>query len=331
MPRIDARVEQSDRDARSVEPGDADPDPTAALHAERLRVQRGGGDGGGYAARTGYTPATAGSRSSPARSRVDRRREAVQDAEVRLLRVDRRPARPETCDRAPLCHLRGRRPGAHLELRGGAAGAQDAIGDGRRPQHDDPPPPSSGAGLDPRRPSHPDATSGASVARSLPARDEQRGDGEHGRGAARPANCSSAHRAQGSRELDGGRVPRGRRDHGRVVRAEGERSEASLEQCPSQLGVRRDSADHGERFVAGLLRRGAEPRDERLHDRPLVRRGEIRPAPFELRLGQLADGIEQRGLEPREREVEPRDAGHGERERVRVAVGASRSISAPPG
>ena len=83
--------------------------------------------------------------------------------------------------------------------------------------------------------------------------------------------------------------------------------------------------------MARLLGGGLEPADERAHDRALVGRGEIGAPRIDVRFAEVADGVEQRRLEAREREVEPGDAGDGERERLGVALRASRSIAAPPG
>ena len=65
---------------------------------------------------------------------------------------------------------------------------------------------------------------------------------------------------------------------------------------------------------------GLETADERPHDRALVGRREIRAPRLELRLGEVADGVEQRRLEAREREVEPGNAGDGKAKRLGIAL-----------
>ena len=55
-------------------------------------------------------------------------------------------------------------------------------------------------------------------------------------------------------------------------------------------------------------------------DRALVGRGEVGATRVELRVAEVAHGVEQRRLEPGEREVEPGHARDRERERLGVAL-----------
>src|SRR2546421_12332538 len=48
--------------------------------------------------------------------------------------------------------------------------------------------------------------------------------------------------------------------------------------------------------------------DARPHDRTLMARRQVRPPPLQLRRLEVANGVEERGLESREGEVETRDA-----------------------
>src|SRR5262245_34349885 len=114
--------------------------------------------------------------------------------------------------------------------------------------------------------------------------------------------------------------PRARCDHRRVVGAELQRDESRVGERRAELGIRRDSADDRDAWQVGRLRRLAEAADERLHDRALVRGGEIRRAALGLLRPELACGVQQRGLESREREVETRYARHGEVECTRIAL-----------
>ena len=79
------------------------------------------------------------------------------------------------------------------------------------------------------------------------------------------------------------------------------------------------------------LRRLSRSPGERADDRALVRRGEVGAPALGLLLSELASRVEQRCLEPREREVEAGDARDGERERSGSPLPRQPSISAPPG
>ena len=294
MTRIDARVEQSDPDARSVEP--RMPIPTRRpLCTPNASVSN------AAAGTAADTPPEPGTRRQP-RDRAPARRGASGRPTPRSrsgrggTSAPGEPASHATRDLrsravAPPPRPTSRRiwfvavPPAR-RTRSATDGARSTT------THR---PPSSGAGLDPRRPSHPDATSGASVAPLAPP------------ATSREATASTAATQLGQRTARGVRIERKVAGETAgayraadatmaalsVRRGRAERSEPR--QCPSQLGVRRDTADDGERLRPVCSTRRGAP-DERLHDRPLVRRGEIRPAPFEPRLGQLADGVEQRGL-----------------------------------
>src|SRR5919201_6432470 len=114
--------------------------------------------------------------------------------------------------------------------------------------------------------------------------------------------------------------PRRRGDHGRVVRAERKRRERGAGQRGTQLRVRRDAADNGDPLRASRLGGLERPADERADDRALVARGEVGAAPPELGGREVADGVEERRLEPGEGEVEARHARDGERVRLRIAL-----------
>src|SRR6476661_1698712 len=100
---------------------------------------------------------------------------------------------------------------------------------------------------------------------------------------------------------DGIGVARGGGDHRGVVGAELKRRKRGFRESRAQLGVRRDAADDGDLS----FRRGPDAFDQRAHDRPLVRGGEIRTPLRELGGRHAADAVEQRRLQAREREVEP--------------------------
>jgi hypothetical protein len=70
----------------------------------------------------------------------------------------------------------------------------------------------------------------------------------------------------------------------------------------------------------GVLRRLAQAPGEREDDRALVRGGEVGAPLLELLRPQLAHGVEQRRLDPGEREVEARNAGDRKPERLGVAA-----------
>src|SRR3954447_21423408 len=114
---------------------------------------------------------------------------------------------------------------------------------------------------------------------------------------------------------DGIRVSRGRGDHRRVVGAERQRCERSVRERRAQRGVRCDAADDGDPIGAGRV----DALHEGAHDRPLVARRQIGTPSGELVLAQLSDGVQQRGLEPGEREVEAWNAGDREVVRLRIA------------
>ena len=100
-----------------------------------------GSTAAGIAARTGKTPFTSGSRTTIASdARVERGREAVEHAVVRVLGLDRRPVEREPGEHVALRAARRRRPGALLLLGGDAARRGDTRGERRLREHDDPAP-----------------------------------------------------------------------------------------------------------------------------------------------------------------------------------------------
>src|SRR5262245_1771390 len=117
---------------------------------------------------------------------------------------------------------------------------------------------------------------------------------------------------------DGLAVPRRGADHRGVVGAEWEWRERSVGKCRAKLGVGGDSAHDCDALVSELSGGRLRPLDERPHDRPLVGRGEVGAPALELVRREVADRVEQGGLEPGKREVE---AGHAcDREGVRLGV-----------
>src|SRR5919198_2649255 len=113
---------------------------------------------------------------------------------------------------------------------------------------------------------------------------------------------------------------RGRGDHRRVVGAERERRERGAGQRGTELRVGRDAADDGDLLRAGRLGGLERAADERADDRALVARGEIGAPPLELGGREVADGVEKCRLQPREGEVESRDARDREGVGLRIAL-----------
>ena len=95
----------------------------------------------------------------------------------------------------------------------------------------------------------------------------------------------------------------------------------------AELRVGGDAAD--DRDAVGARR--LDPLDERAHDRPLVARGQVRAPRCELVVTQLPHGVEQRGLQPREREVEAGDARDREVVRLGIAVAREQVELTPAG
>src|SRR5919198_290661 len=113
---------------------------------------------------------------------------------------------------------------------------------------------------------------------------------------------------------------RGRGDHRRVVGAEREWRERGAGQRGTELRVGRDAADDGDLLRAGRLGGLERAADERADDRALVARGEIGAPPLELGGREVADGVEKCRLQPREGEVESRDARDREGVGLRIAL-----------
>ena len=141
VPRVDAGVEQRDRDAGAVEPRQLDLGPTTAPRGEHVgledRAVRGDrrwiGSPDGEHALDGRVTLQRGEQP-----RVERGGEAVQDADVRLLGLHRDAAERETRDRAVLRVAGGGRPDTHLQLAGAASHRPNTVGERRRAQDDDP-------------------------------------------------------------------------------------------------------------------------------------------------------------------------------------------------
>src|SRR4029453_6759881 len=111
-----------------------------------------------------------------------------------------------------------------------------------------------------------------------------------------------------------------RRDHRGIVGAELEPREASVRKGLAQRRVRRHSPDNGDPVEPGHLDALANPRRESADDCALVRRRKVGLPSFRLLLSQASHRIEKGGLEPGEREVEPRHPRDREGECLRVSL-----------
>ena len=97
-------------------------------------------------------------------------------------------------------------------------------------------------------------------------------------------------------------------------------SERRVGQRCAELRVRSHATDDRKPRESGHLGRFAKTLHESTHDRALVRRREVGPAGLGVDRAEIAHGIEQRGLQPGEREVETGHARNREVERGRVPV-----------
>src|SRR5581483_1376147 len=111
-----------------------------------------------------------------------------------------------------------------------------------------------------------------------------------------------------------------RRDHRRVVRAESQGREGGIGKRGAQLRVRGYAADDRDPGRPELLRGLPRPLDEGADDRVLVARRQVGAAAVELFGVELAHGVEERGLDAGEGEIEAGDAGDGKGEGGRVAL-----------
>ena len=209
--RVDAGVEQRDRDAGAIDARERDLDPSSAPRREHVgledrtvlrhgrRVRRADGEHPLHrrvSLERGQEPG------------IEGRREPVQHAHVGLLGLDRDAAEGEPCDRPLLGVARGRRPGPHLDLARPAhlpraPGRRATARGGRRSSGRR----ARGSGRLPRSPCHPSAPVGSSgVGAARPARREQpagdeRREREQRRGRPLRSTRTSTHRGQGSREM----------------------------------------------------------------------------------------------------------------------------------
>src|SRR5919197_333113 len=87
---------------------------------------------------------------------------------------------------------------------------------------------------------------------------------------------------------------RGRGDHRRIVRAEGEGRESRCGQRSAERRVRRDAPDDRHLLEPRLLDRVVNAALERADDRVLVRRREVGFPPFDLGLSEVPHGVEKR-------------------------------------
>ena len=127
-----------------------------------------------------------------------------------------------------------------------------------------------------------------------------------------------AHRGQGSRGTGRAASTAPPRRSSRRCRC---RARAAPARRPAAPPAARSSPRRRRRPRSGSSAGGLDPLDERPDDRALVAGGEIGAPSLELGRREVADGVEQRRLEPREREVEPRHACDREVVRLRVALG----------
>ena len=105
-----------------------------------------------------------------------------------------------------------------------------------------------------------------------------------------------------------------------------ERGESRARERRAKLGVRGDAADDGDLLRSGLLGGLERPFDKRPHDGVLVRGREV-GLPLLRVLAEVAHGVEKRGLDAGEGEVEAGDAGDREAEsgcRRRARAGRAR-------
>ena len=280
-------------------------------------------------------------------ARVERRREAGHHARIAELRLDAHTAPGDVGDDQALGGERRRRPVALLGLACLAAGARDAVGPGRACRSDDHTLPDAMRALaaPPTRPAHAVAASasgGRPPRRTRPVAhaDRQRGGGERDE---RRARRAAAPQRRGRIRIDGKIAGAGIASAYRAAEAiiaalsvhSASGAKRGLRQRRAQLRVGRDPADDRDPLGADLRRRLASSADERADDRPLVARREVGPAALELLRAEVTHGVEQRRLQPREREVESRHAGDRERERLRIArrarAGRSRHRRGSPG
>src|SRR5690606_20633115 len=136
-----------------------------------------------------------------------------------------------------------------------------------------------------------------------------------GRGARRRLRTETGARVEIEVVRVGERVEEagGAGDHRRVVGAELTRGHPysdperlALARDPlAQLAVRGDAAPEREPLQPLALERLAGADRERLHDRALIGGGEVGLPPLGLLLTEIADAVEERGLQPAEGEVEP--------------------------
>ena len=114
-------------------------------------------------------------------------------------------------------------------------------------------------------------------------------------------------------------------DHRRVVGAQLARRDVDRHperrQPFAQGAVGRHPASDGQLLGPGLLQRSLDAQRQRLDDGPLVGGSQVGAPAFGLRLPQVADAVEQGGLQPGEREVQSRHprAG-GKREGLGITV-----------
>ena len=138
MHEIDARVEQRHRDACAREAGNADVGPPAAGNAAEV-VDAAGIDRGRDRRPHGEHSLHVGvADSDRERAGIERRREAVEHAVVRVLGLDRSALEREPREHLALRRPRGGRPGALLLLGGDAACRGDTAREGRLREDDDP-------------------------------------------------------------------------------------------------------------------------------------------------------------------------------------------------
>ncbi len=316
MRPVDARIEQRDDDAASVE--------TRDLEARDRCGQRSGEPERRVVGRRVRNPYgidahdLAVAVEERERGRIQSSGKRVQDADVAMLGRHLGSTRRDPPEELLLRADGSCRPRAHLGLRGPTARCLHARGKRRRAEDDDVPL---------RR-----RDGRAHAEHSLPARLVDRDDRRCRRAGARTPEEES--------ERDGAqRAGKGvtRSTHTHPGRDSGESAEApcseprtrSSPHCPCRARAEQNARREAPRAGPSSRRRrqrrrgarapSASPlrtrdRVKRPDDRVLVRGREIGFPPLDLELSELPHRVEERGLEPGEREVETRDPRDRERE-----------------
>ena len=269
----------------------------------------------------GRRPRRAGSRSTIGRSaRIERAANPLTTRTYDCSGSIGAPRKASGQDRVVLGAARLRRPRLHLRL--GRAAACRAR-PGRRA--------SGGASTTIQRP--PSCGGGPVAEQALPAGGVGRRRlpcSRSGAPRASAAAATSSRRRQRSRRIriqgtgadriEGWRVAPGGRDHGGVVGAQRERREGRVGERRRGAPSSRRPPDDGEPLEPVTSRPPAEPPTSAFTIARWYEAARSARRSCELVGLEVADGVEERGLQPGEREVEPRDARDREPERLGVAL-----------